>query len=130
MGLLASALRVSEDAAAAITGAAGALTGAVTGGAVGAVTGTARGASQGLGLGVRSTPAAALALVAVGAVGLVEWPVLLAAGGTLLVLQQLRNNPPADTENSADSHPRARATTRGRKSNATADPLSDAGTSR
>ena len=95
MGIIGSSIRATEDFAAATTSAAGAaagaVAGAVAGGAVGAVGGGLQGIKGGLGLGSRSVPAAALTLAAVGATGLIDWPVLLAVGGTALVLRQLRN---------------------------------------
>lgn len=49
------------------------------------------GVQRGLRTGSHSTPAAALTLGALGVAGLVEWPVLVAVGGTALVLKQLTN---------------------------------------
>jgi hypothetical protein len=46
--------------------------------------------------GSHSTPAAALAFGALGVAGLVEWPVLLAVGGSALLLQRLSRK--QDTE--------------------------------
>lgn len=66
--------------------------------AVTAVTGAARGVSQALGTGPRSTPAAALAIAAVGAAGLVDWPVLLVGSAGALVLRQLRHPPAPHAE--------------------------------
>lgn len=76
-------------AANATTAAAGAVGGAAVDGVLGGVSGAAAGAQRGLGKGSRSVPAAALTLGAIGAVGLVEWPVLLAVGGGALMLRQL-----------------------------------------
>jgi len=98
MGLLSLTRRAGKDATVAVTGA----TAAVTGAATGAVDGAIRGAGQALGSGPRATPAAALAVAAVGAAGLIEWPVLLLASGTALVVRQLRHkpaNPTVHTEN-------------------------------
>ncbi|MDT2007042.1 hypothetical protein FXW78_25315 [Rhodococcus opacus] len=79
-----------------VTGAGEAVTataGAVGGAAVGAVAGSMRGAAGGVRDGVKvgshSTPAALLTMGAIGAAGLVEWPIVLGAGGTALVLHQL-----------------------------------------
>jgi hypothetical protein len=47
------------------------------------------GIRNGVANGSHSTPAAALTLGVLGAAGLVEWPLLLAVGGTALVVHQL-----------------------------------------
>ncbi|WP_036456809.1 MULTISPECIES: hypothetical protein [unclassified Mycobacterium] len=73
------------------TEAAGAIGGAAVNGVIGGVTGAAGGVQRGLRTGSHSTPAAALTLGALGVTGLVEWPVLVAVGGTALVLKQLTN---------------------------------------
>lgn len=108
MGILRSSIRVTEDLAAAATSAAGAIAGAAAGGAVGAVGGTVRGVSEGLGLGSRSLPAAVLTIGAVGATGLVDWPVLMAVGGSALLLRHLRNASPGSSEAPMMSTPNAR----------------------
>ena len=99
MGLLSLTRRAGKDAAVAVTGASAAVTGAAYGAATGAVDGAIRGTGQGLGSGPRATPAAALVVAAVGAAGLVEWPVLLLASGTALVVRQLRHKPANPTDN-------------------------------
>ncbi|OBH21657.1 hypothetical protein EHH44_15605 [Mycolicibacter terrae] len=71
------------------TEAAGAIGGAALNGVIGGLKGAASGAQRGLSTGSHSTPAAALTLGALGVSGLVEWPVLVAVGGTALVLKQL-----------------------------------------
>ncbi len=73
------------------TEAAGAIGGAAVNGVIGGVKGAAGGVQRGLRTGSHSTPAAALTLGALGVTGLVEWPVLVAVGGTALVLKQLTN---------------------------------------
>jgi hypothetical protein len=75
--------------AGATTAAAGAVGGAAVNGVVGGVTGAAEGVKRGISSGSHSTPAAALAFGALGAVGLVEWPVILAVGGGALLLRRL-----------------------------------------
>ncbi|OBY30172.1 hypothetical protein [Mycolicibacter kumamotonensis] len=70
------------------TEAAGAIGGAALNGVIGGVKGAASGAQRGLSTGSHSTPAAALTLGALGVTGLVEWPLLVAVGGTALVLKQ------------------------------------------
>jgi len=72
MGLVSITRRAGRDAAVAVTGAAAAVSGGAYGAASGAVTGATRGVSQAPGTGPRFTPAAALAVAAVGAAGLVE----------------------------------------------------------
>ena len=64
-------------AADATTAAAGAVGGAAVNGIVGGVTGAAEGIKRGVSSGSHSTPAAALAMGALGVAGLVEWPVVL-----------------------------------------------------
>jgi len=73
------------------TEAAGAIGGAAVNGVIGGVKGAAGGVQRGLRTGSHSTPAAALTLGALGVTGLVEWPLLVAVGGTALVLKQLNN---------------------------------------
>jgi hypothetical protein len=82
-------------AAAVTTATAGAVGGAAVNGIVGGVTGAAEGIKRGISSGSHSTPAAALALGALGVAGLVEWPVLLAVGGGALLLQRLNRKPEA-----------------------------------
>jgi hypothetical protein len=93
MGVVDSAVgsvsRTVGRAATATTVAAGAVGGAAVNGVVGAVTGAAAGVQQGIGRGSHSTPAAVLTLSVLGAVGLVEWPVVLAVGGGALLFRQL-----------------------------------------
>ncbi|MDH6281596.1 hypothetical protein [Prescottella agglutinans] len=67
----------------------GAAVGSVVGGVRGAVSGVAGGTRQGIERGSHSTPAALLTMAAVGAVGLVDWPVIITVGGAALVLRQL-----------------------------------------
>src|SRR5919201_884753 len=62
-------------------------------GVVGGVTGAAEGIKRGINSGSHSTPAAALALGAIGVAGLVEWPVLLAVGGGALLLHRMNRKP-------------------------------------
>src|ERR1700722_9956904 len=96
MGLVDSAVRsVSRTvgrAATATTTAAGAVGGAAVNGVAGALTGAAAGVQRGIGTGSHSTPAAVLTLGALGATGLVEWPIVLAVGGGALLLRQLNQS--------------------------------------
>jgi len=96
MGLVDSAVgsvsRTLGRAATATTAAAGAVGGAAVSGVAGALTGAAAGVQRGIGTGSRSTPAAVLTLGALGATGLVEWPIVLAIGGGALLLRQLNHS--------------------------------------
>jgi hypothetical protein len=67
--------------------------GAAVNGVVGGVTGAAEGIKKGVSSGSHSTPAAALALGALGVAGLIEWPVLLAVGGGALLLHRMQRKP-------------------------------------
>jgi hypothetical protein len=82
-------------AATVTTEAAGAVGGAAVNGVVGGVTGAAEGIKRGVSAGSHSTPAAALALGALGVAGLVEWPVLVAIGGGALLLRRMSRKPEA-----------------------------------
>ncbi|MGC2653786.1 MAG: hypothetical protein WA317_09375, partial [Mycobacterium sp.] len=85
--------RTASRAAEVTTEAAGAVGGAAVNGVVGGVQGAATGVQRGLKSGSHSTPAAALTLGALGVVGLIEWPVLLAVGAGALVLRRLNAHP-------------------------------------
>jgi hypothetical protein len=89
MNIIRGVTRVVTETANATTAAAGALGGAAVNGVIGGLQGTAAGIRDGLSSGSRSTPAALLTVGAVGAVGLVEWPVLLTVGGAALLVRQL-----------------------------------------
>jgi hypothetical protein len=89
MNLLEGPVRVVTGVADATTAVAGAVAGAAAGGVAGAAQGLAGGVRRGLSVGSHSTPAAAVTLGAIGAAGLVEWPVLLAVGGSALLVHQL-----------------------------------------
>jgi hypothetical protein len=89
MNIVSGAVRVVTKTADATTAAAGAVGGAAFSGVVGGIQGTATGLRNGLSNGSQSPAAAALTLAAVGTAGLVEWPILLAVGGTALVVHQL-----------------------------------------
>jgi hypothetical protein len=99
MGFVGGAVRsvgkTVNRAADATTAAAGAVGGAAVNGIVGGVTGAAEGIKRGVSTGSHSTPAAALAIGALGVAGLVEWPVLLAVGGGALLLRRLNQKPEA-----------------------------------
>jgi hypothetical protein len=89
MNILDGAIRLVARTADATTAAAGAVGGAAINGLAGGLQGAAAGIRDGLGKGSHSPAAAAMTLGAIGAVGLVEWPVLLAVGGGALVVHQL-----------------------------------------
>src|SRR5262245_42173242 len=89
MNIIETGTWVVTRAADVTTAAAGAVGGAAVNGVLGGMQGTANGIKNGLGSGSHSTPAAALTLAAIGAAGLVEWPLLLGIGGTALVVHQL-----------------------------------------
>jgi hypothetical protein len=102
--------------AAATTAAAGAAGGAAVSGIIGGVTGAAEGVKRGISSGSHSTPAAALALGALGVAGLVEWPVLVAVGGGALLLQRLsrKQQPPTPIKPNLTPVPTVRAETTAR----------------
>ena len=91
-GAVRNVSRTVSRAASATTAAAGAVGGAAVNGVVGAVTGAAAGVQRGIDSGSHSTPAAALTLGALGVTGLVEWPLLLAVGGGVLLLRRLNHS--------------------------------------
>ncbi|KUI31214.1 hypothetical protein AU195_12465 [Mycobacterium sp. IS-1496] len=120
MNIVEGAARLVTGTANAATAAAGALGGAAVNGIVGGVQGAATGARQGLSSGSHSTPAALLTLGAVGAAGLVEWPVLAAVGGTALLARQLGQSAGTDTAPESPPPSRARKTAPARKKTVTA----------
>jgi len=93
MDLVRETLRVAGRTVDASIAAAGAVGGATVNGVVGGVQGAVDGVRSGLRSGSRSIPAAALTMAAVGAAGLVEWPVLLPFGATVLAVHYLAHRP-------------------------------------
>lgn len=89
MNVVRSATRIVARAADATVATAGAVSGAAMNGVVGGVRGAVNGLRDGATGGSHSTPAAVLTLAAVGAAGLVEWPLLVGIGGTALVVHRL-----------------------------------------
>ena len=89
MNVLRETLRVANRTVDASVAAAGAVGGAAVNGVVGGVQGAVGGVQSGLSSAGRSIPAAALTVAAVGAAGLVEWPVLLPVGATVLGVHYL-----------------------------------------
>jgi hypothetical protein len=121
MDIIRSATRAVTDTANATTAAAGAVGGAAVSGVIGGLQGTATGIRRGMRSGSHSTPAALLTVGAIGATGLVEWPILLTAGGAALVVHQLsqRGRPaghadvtPIDTTRTASTGNAGRTATR------------------
>jgi hypothetical protein len=108
MDIVRGATRVVTRTANATTAAAGAIGGAAINGVVGGVEGTAGGIRNGLSSGSHSTPAALLTLGAVGATGLLEWPVVLAVGGTALLVRQLTRQNSEVQDSSSDLVPATR----------------------
>ncbi|WP_040789189.1 hypothetical protein [Nocardia paucivorans] len=89
----------------ATTAAAGAVSGAAVNGVIGGIQGAASGVKSGLVKGSHSTPAAVLTMAAVGAAGLVDWPVLLGVGGAALVVRQLGRRSESATEPDSAARP-------------------------
>lgn len=89
MNIFDGAARIIARTADVTTAVAGAVGGAAVNGIAGGLQGTAAGIRDGLGKGSTSPAAAAMTLGALGAVGLVEWPLLLAVGGGALVVHQI-----------------------------------------
>jgi hypothetical protein len=110
MNIVQGAVRAVTLTADATTAAAGAVGGAAINGLIGGIRGTAAGIRSGSSDGSHSSAAAALTLAAVGTAGLVEWPIVLAVGGTALVVHQLsqqagRNASDATTNQRAAARP-------------------------
>jgi hypothetical protein len=93
MDLLEGGVKAISWTADATTSAAGAVGGAAVNGVLGGMQGVVSGVRNGLSSGSHSTPAAALTLAAIGATGVVDWPVLLGVGGTALVIRKLMSHP-------------------------------------
>ena len=85
----------ARSVAAAIVGVGDGLAGGVVGGVAGAVNGI----SGGLGMARNVAPSATVAAAGItaGVLGLVDWPLLVLAGGTALVVRQLRGAPAGST---------------------------------
>jgi hypothetical protein len=88
MSMVSEATRVVTGAASVPTSAVGAVGGGVVGGVNGGIRGAVGGVRDGMRAGSKSTPTAVLTLAAMGAAGLVEWPILLGFGGAAVVLRQ------------------------------------------
>lgn len=89
MSAISTVFRGLAKVADATTATAGAVGGAAISGVAGGVRGAANGVRAGLSSGSRSPAAAALTIGAIGAAGLVEWPLLVTVGGAALVVHKL-----------------------------------------
>lgn len=103
MDLLEGGVKAISWTADATTSAAGAVGGAAVNGVLGGMQGVVSGVRSGLSSGSHSTPAAALTLAAIGATGVVDWPVLLGVGGTALVLRKLISHPDQQPASATDA---------------------------
>jgi hypothetical protein len=103
--------------------AAGAVGGAILGGLAGSAQGAVTGIKAGADRGSRSTPLAALTIAAVGAAGLLEWPVLLGVGGGVLALREFRRH---SDESAPKSAPKLTAVRGGGEKAAAPKPASKA----
>ncbi|MFF0455734.1 hypothetical protein [Nocardia africana] len=103
MDLLEGGVKAISWTADATTSAAGAVGGAAVNGVLGGMQGVMSGVRSGLSSGSRSTPAAALTLAAIGATGVVDWPVLLGVGGTALVIRRLTSHPDQHSASATDA---------------------------
>lgn len=89
MDVVGGARRTVVRTADAATSTAGAVGGAVVNGALGAIEGAVTGVAKGVKRGGNSSVAAALTIVTIGAVGLVEWPIVAGIGGAALLIHKL-----------------------------------------
>ena len=89
MDIFEDTLRFASRTADASIAAAGSVGGATVNGGVGGVQGVVGGVRSGLSSGSRSTRVAVATSAAIGALGLVQWPVLLPVGGTVLAVHYL-----------------------------------------
>lgn len=96
MDVVGGAKRGVVRTADATTATVGALGGAVVTGVIGAVEGAAAGVKNGLKGGGNSSVAAVLTLGAIGAVGLIEWPIVVGVGGAALLIHKLGHREPAN----------------------------------
>jgi hypothetical protein len=89
VNIVSGALQAVGRTADAATATAGAIGGAAVDGVIGGIKGAGSGIYSGLRQGSHSTVAAAMTVAAIGATGLVEWPVLLTVGGAVLVVHEI-----------------------------------------
>jgi hypothetical protein len=118
MDIFRDTLHLASRTADASIASAGAVGGAAVNGVVGGVQGVVGGVRSGLSSGSRSTPAAALTLAAIGAAalagGLVEWPVLLPVGGTVLAVHYLTHRSSGDRDRASTGRVASRSAAKGR----------------
>jgi hypothetical protein len=110
-------MRIASRTVDAGVAAAGAVGGAAVNGVVGGVQGVVGGVQSGLSSGSRSIPAAALTVAAVGAAGaagLVEWPVLLPVGATLLGVHYLTHRSGSERKRASTRRVGSRSAAKGR----------------
>jgi len=86
----------------------GAGLGAVRGADLGAVRGAADGLRDGTERGSRSAPDAALTVTALTVTGILDWPLVLAAGGTAFLVNRLTQHPAGPPPHPPATRPRAR----------------------
>jgi len=114
MDLVRETLHVARRTVDASVAAAGAVGGAAVNGLVGGVQGVVGGVRTGLSTGSRSIPAAALTVAAVGAAGLVEWPVLLPVGATVLGVHYLTHRSGGERKRASTRRVGSRSAAKGR----------------
>ncbi len=123
--VIAATTSAARAVTAATTSAAGTTGGAALGAGLGAARGAGLGAARGAGLGAvrgaadglrdgaergsRSAPAAALTVTALTVTGILDWPLVLAAGGTAFLVNRLTQHPAAPPPHPPATRPRARA---------------------
>lgn len=130
MDLVRETLRVAGRTVDASIAAAGAVGGATVNGVVGGVQGAVGGVRSGLRSGSRSIPAAAVTMGAIGAAGLVEWPVLLPVGATVLAVHYLAHRPGGGRRRAPTPRVGSRSAAKGRRSGSRASAASVAARSR
>ena len=122
MNVLRETLRVVSRTVDASVAAAGAVGGAAVSGVVGGVQGVVGGVQSGLSSGGRSIPAAALTVAAVGAAGLVEWPVLLPVGATVLGVHYLTHRSGGERKRASTRRVGSRSAAKGRSAKRASTP--------
>jgi hypothetical protein len=114
MDVVRETLHVASRTVDASVAAAGAVGGAAVNGVVGGVQGVVGGVRSGLSNGTRSIPAAALTVAAIGAAGLVEWPVLLPVAATVLGLHYLTHRSDGEPKRASTRRVGSRSAAKGR----------------
>ena len=122
MDVLRDTLGIARRAADASIAAAGAVGGAAVNGVIGGVQGVVGGVQSGLSSGSRSIPAAALTVAAVGLAGLVEWPVLLPIGGTVLGVHYLTHRSGGERKRASTRRVGSRSAAKRRSGSRTSTP--------